>query len=99
MQEFKKRLAKVYSHQKVLDYIMDQLGRQGVLRAKDLRLEADDDFIKLILACIKNDEADIPFSIDFKDDYLLVNGYRIHDLFIAKKKEKISWCGQKTGGS
>lgn len=90
MQEFKRRLEKVYSHQKVLEYVMEQLSRQGVLRAQDLRLEADDDFIKLILACIKNDEADIPFSINFKDDYLLVNGYRIPDLLIAKKKEKIS---------
>ncbi|ABO49123.1 hypothetical protein Dred_0581 [Desulforamulus reducens MI-1] len=90
MQEFKKRLEKVYSHHKVLEYITEQLARQGVLRAKDLRLETDDDFIKLILACIKNDEADIPFTIDFKDDYLLVNGYRIPELLIAKKKEKIS---------
>lgn len=90
MQEFKKRLAKVYSHQQVLAYIMEQLAQQGILRAKDLRLNGDDDFIKLILACIKNDEADIPFSIDFKDDYLLVNGYRIPDLLITKKKEKIS---------
>jgi hypothetical protein len=90
MLDFQKRLAKVYSHHKVLAYIMEQLDRQGVLRAKDLRLEADDDFIKLILACIKNDEAEIPFKIDFRDDYLLVNGYRIPDLLIAKKKGAIS---------
>jgi hypothetical protein len=90
MAELKKRLEKVYSHHKVLEYIMEQLAQQGVLRAMDLRLEADDDFIKLMLACIKNDEADIPFAIDFKDDYLVVNGYRIPDLLITKRGEKIS---------
>ncbi len=93
MKEFKKRLAKVYSHHKVIEYIMEQLAQQGILRAKDLRLEADDDFIKLILACIKNDEADVPFTIDFKDDYLLVNGYRIPDLFIAKKRRRFPDVG------
>jgi len=90
MNEFKKRLEKVYSHHKVIEYIMEQLVRQGVLRAKDLKLGADDDFIRLILACIKNDEPDVPYTIDFKDDYLMVNGYRIPDLLIGKKKEKIS---------
>lgn len=90
MNEFKKRLEQVYSHHKVLEYIMEQLAQQGVLRAKDLKLEADDDLIKLILACIKNDEADIPFTIDFKDDYLVVNGYRIPNMLIANKKEKVS---------
>lgn len=90
IQEFKKRLEKVYSHHKVLEYIMEQLDRQGVLRAGDLRVVDDDDFIKLILACIKSDEVDIPYSIDYKDDYLAVNGYRIPDLLITKKKEEIS---------
>lgn len=90
MAEFQKRLEKVYSHHKVLDYIMEQLARQGILRAKDIRLETDDDFVKLILACIKNDESDIPFAIVFQEDYLLVNGYRIPNLLIAGKKEKIS---------
>jgi hypothetical protein len=90
MNDFKKRLGKVYTHHKVIEYIMEQLVRQGVLRAKDLKLGADDDFIRLILACVKNDEPDVPYNIEFKDDYLMVNGYRIPDLLIAKKKEKIS---------
>ncbi|WP_028308245.1 Wadjet anti-phage system protein JetA family protein [Desulfitibacter alkalitolerans] len=87
MDEFKKRLEKTYSHHKVVDYIMEQLAQQGILRARDLQLGTDDDFIKLILACIKNDEEDIPFKIDFKDDYLFINGYRIPNLLIARKEE------------
>jgi len=90
MKEFQERLEKVFSHRKIVDYILRQLNQQGVLRSQDLKIETDEDFIKLIMASIKADEKDIPFTIEFKDDYLYINGYRIPEMLISKKEANVS---------
>lgn len=82
--DFKDRLKNVFSHRKVVDYIMDQLEKQGILRSRDLQLSNDEDFVKLILAVIKADE-DVPYRIEFIEDYLKVNGYRIPEMLIKRK--------------
>lgn len=85
IQDFQARLKSVFSHRKVVEYILNQLGTQGLLRSQDLQLEDDEDFIKLILATVKADE-DVPYNIEFSEDYLLVNGYRIPQMLIEKRK-------------
>ena len=82
--DFKDRLKNVFSHRKVVDYIMDQLEKQGILRSRDLQLSNNEDFVKLILAVIKADE-DVPYRIEFIEDYLKVNGYRIPEMLIKRK--------------
>lgn len=83
--EFKKRLLKVYSHQKVLRYILEQLGDRYSLTTEELRLASDDEFIKLLLAVMKNDEKGLPYRVEFKEGYLYVDGYRLPELVIARE--------------
>ena len=83
--DFKDRLKNIFSHRKVVEYIMSQLEQQGILRSQDLKLKDDEDFIKLILAVVKADE-NVPYEIEFTEDYLKVNGYRIPKMLIKREK-------------
>ncbi|MFZ5754654.1 MAG: Wadjet anti-phage system protein JetA family protein [Bacillota bacterium] len=85
--EFRKRLQQVYSHHKVLEFIMAQLEDRLKITAGELELTGDEDFVKLLLAVIKHDEKGLPYRIEFKEGYLWVNGYRLPDLVIAREKE------------
>lgn len=87
MREFEERLRNTFSHRKVLEYILQQLQKQGILRSADLQLYQDEDFIKLILAVLKTDEREIPYTIRFEDGYLVVNGYRLPQMLITKEPE------------
>lgn len=83
--DFKKRLQKVYSHQKIIRFILEQLGERYSLTTEELRLLSDDDFIKLLLAVVKNDEKGLPYRVEFKEGYLYVDGYRLPELVIARE--------------
>lgn len=85
LKDFKDRLKNIFSHRKVVEYIMSQLEQQGILRSQDLKLKDDEDFIKLILAVVKADE-NVPYEIEFTEDYLKVNGYRIPKMLIKREK-------------
>ena len=83
--EFKKRLQQIYSHQKVIDFIMGLLKQRTSLTTAELELTCSEEFVKLLLAVVKNDEPDLPYRIEFKDGYLYVNGFRLPELLIARE--------------
>jgi len=85
MVEFKKRLQMIYSHQKVLQFIMEQLEGRYSLTTQELKLTCNEEFVKILLAVVKNDEPGLPYKIEFKDGYLYVNGYRLPQLVIARE--------------
>lgn len=85
--EFKKRLQKIYSHQKVLQFIMAQLEGRRSLTTRELKITYSEEFVKLLLAVIKNDEPGLPYKVEFKDGYLYVNGYLLPQLVIAREEE------------
>lgn len=84
-EEFKKRLQKVYSHQKIILFVQELLGDRYSITTEELRLASDDEFIKLLLAVINNDEKALPYRIEFKEGYLYVEGYRLPELVIARE--------------
>lgn len=83
--EFKERLSQVYSHRKIVEFILAQLGEKRSLAAGELQLETTEAFIKMLLAAIKSDEKGLPYRIDFRDGYLYVNGYRLPELVITRE--------------
>lgn len=83
--EFKERLAQVYSHRKIIDFILAQLGQRRSLMAGELQLETDEAFVKLLLAAVKSDESGLPYRLEFKEGYLYVNGYKLPEMVITRK--------------
>lgn len=83
--DFKERLTHLYSHRKVVDFIMDQLGPKRSVAASELEMVSDEEFVKLLLATVKSDEKGLPFRIDFRDGYLYVNGFRLPQLMITRE--------------
>jgi hypothetical protein len=97
--EFKARLHQVYSHRKIVEFILEQLGERRTMAAAELELEATEDFVKLLLAAVKSDETNLPYRLELKDGYLYVNGYRLPEMIIAKKggaadvAGRMGWAG------
>ena len=88
LRAFHQQLAASISHRKVVEFILDQLGEKTSLTAEQLQLLADDEFIKLILAVTKSDERRLPYTIELKDGYVYVNGYRIPRMIITAKERR-----------
>ncbi|MEW5785418.1 MAG: Wadjet anti-phage system protein JetA family protein [Bacillota bacterium] len=91
--EFKKRLQQIYSHQKVIDYILALLKDKTSLTTAELELAGSEDFVKLLLAVVKKDEPHLPYRVAFKDGYLYVNGFRLPELIIAREARVAAHVG------
>jgi hypothetical protein len=85
---FRERLAQVYSHRKVIDFILKQLGERRSMAAAELELASAEEFVKLLLAAVKSDENGLPYRLEFREGYLFVNGYRLPELVISREEGK-----------
>lgn len=74
-----------FSHQKIVQFIMEQIAEKERINSNELHLQFTDDFIRLMLAVIKSDEKNIPYTIDFKDGYIVINGTKIPDMTFLKR--------------
>jgi hypothetical protein len=83
--EFQQRLSQVYSHHKIVQFILEQLGERRSLAAEELQLASAEEFVKLLLAAVKSDENSLPYRIEFRDGYLYINGYRLPELTIIRE--------------
>lgn len=86
--QVKKRVSESLSHAKVLAFIQKILGSRSRVSGKEIELSVMEDLLKLMLGVIKADEQDIPYKVEFKDGYVIVNGFRIPELSIVKKGGK-----------
>lgn len=82
---FRERLAQVYSHRKIIDFVLAQLGDRRSLAAAELELASAEEFVKLLLAAVKSDEEGLPYRIEFREGYLYVNGFRLPELVISRE--------------
>ncbi len=85
--ELHQRLQQIYSHRKVVDYIMAQLKTRSSLTTAELELAGSEDFIKLLLAVVKTGETGLPYRVEFKDGYLYLNGFRLPELIITSEQK------------
>lgn len=87
--EFKDKIRKFYSLKKVKDYVLNQLKDKDFVCSNDLRLSNEDEFVLFILSVLRSDENSDSYNIQFSDGNVFVNGYRIPDLTIKKKKGRV----------
>lgn len=85
--EFMERLGRIYSHKKIVEFIMSKLDGKGSLTTGELAVDGTEDFVKLLLAVVKSGEKELPYRVEFKDGYLYVNGYRLPELVLARETE------------
>jgi hypothetical protein len=83
---FEQRMRDSLTHQKVVQFISGYLRERGSVTSKDIKLEETEDFVKLIMVVLKNNEEDIPYQVRFLDGYVYINGYRIPDMIISAVK-------------
>lgn len=83
--QFKQRINESLSHAKVMAFIENILTNREKVSSSDLELEVTEDLLKLMLSVLKSDEPDVPYRVEFQEGYVIVNGFRIPNLAIAKK--------------
>ncbi|MDD2497050.1 MAG: DUF5716 family protein [Desulfitobacteriaceae bacterium] len=77
MDDLKERILKSYTNKKVLAFMKRQFANRDEIETKDLSITNDEDFIMLILGTLKHDESDAFYRVEFREGYLMLNGYRI----------------------
>ncbi|WP_104371380.1 Wadjet anti-phage system protein JetA family protein [Desulfocucumis palustris] len=87
---FEQRLRGSLTHQRIIDFIGDYLRERQTVGSREFKLEETGDFVKLILAVLKNSEEDVPYRVEFLDGYVYVNGYRIPDMIFTTVKGEVS---------
>lgn len=86
---FAQRLREGLTHGKIIDFVNQYLSGREAFSSRELRLEEVEDFIKIILAVMKNGEEEIPYQVQFLNGYIYVNGYRIPDMIFSKTKQVV----------
>lgn len=76
----------VFSHERVVAYILRQLSADGYLRSADMDVRRLEDFLRTMVAVIKADEVDVPYEIEYENDgqSVMVNGFRIPDILFKR---------------
>lgn len=87
LEQLKQRARNSLTDKKVLEFIQQQLAGRDQVRSEQLELSATEDLLKLILAVVKTDETDLPYSIRFEAGYLTVNGFRIPELTVEQNRD------------
>lgn len=78
-QELVERAQSLFSHQRIVDFIMSQMSVDGRLDAKDLRLGEIEDYLRTMVAVIKSDEPNVPYGLSWDEaaGSVVVGRYRI----------------------
>lgn len=85
LESFVKKMASIYSHQRVMAYVNRLMAGGHIINSSDIRLENDEDFILLILAALKNGEKGLPYRVEFGCDTMDCCGYKIPDMRFVRK--------------
>ncbi|UOF91229.1 DUF5716 family protein [Fodinisporobacter ferrooxydans] len=77
--ELIERAKSLFSNEHIIEFILSQMPAEGILEAHALTIDEVEDFLRTMVAVIKADESDIPYSLAWDDeaDAVIVNGYRI----------------------
>ncbi len=81
-----KRMDSVFSETRIVEFILSQMGEDGVLRSQSLRLQEMEDLLRTMLALIKADEPQVPFDVEWDEQQraVVVGGYRIPALTFVR---------------
>lgn len=83
------KIAEGYNTSKIINFITSKASERNELTINDLRIETDEDFILTILAVLRGDEKELPFKVEFYDDYIRVKNYLVPNIkFIMKERKR-----------
>ena len=74
-----------YSRKKVYKYIEAKLDVGNIITIKDFNLENQEDLIKMLLSIVYSNDIDCPYSIQFYNDIVRKNGYKMDKFEIRRK--------------
>ncbi|MCL6626094.1 Wadjet anti-phage system protein JetA family protein [Alicyclobacillus shizuokensis] len=85
-QEMLERMDSVFSETRIVEFILSQMGEDGVLRSQSLRLREMEDLLRTMMALIKADEPQVPFDVEWDEQQraVVVGGYRIPALTFVR---------------
>ncbi|MCQ2560354.1 MAG: DUF5716 family protein, partial [Clostridia bacterium] len=84
-ERFNQRISQTLTREKVLAFIQAKLQGREFVNSREFVLSDDWEFVKLILAVVKAPE--LPFRVEFLEDYFLSNGYRVPEMIFWAKEE------------
>lgn len=85
MEDFRDRIKNSFTHKRIIEFMRNQFKDGMEIESRDFVLKEDEDFIMLILASLKHDEANSFYNIDFNEGYVLNNGYRLPCMKFRRK--------------
>ncbi len=89
-EELIERANSLFSHARIVEFILAQMSPDGMLQAQDLRFHEIEDYLRTMVAVIKADEPDIPYRLAWDDtaNAVVVSGYRIPALMFLRTNTK-----------
>ncbi len=84
---FEQRISQTLTKEKIIAFIQDKLQGRAFVHIREFVLADDLEFVKLILAAVK--AAELPFKVEFRENYFSSNGYRVPEMiFWAEEVNK-----------
>ena len=84
--EMMQRMHTLFSQERIIEFILTQMGFEGVILAAQLSIEEMDDFLRTMIALVKADEPEMPFTVEWDEERksVIVGGYRIPAVIFTK---------------
>lgn len=71
-----------------MNFMRDAMAGTDVLTSQEIPLPDDESFIMLLLATIKGGGKNVFYNIEFAQEYVQNNGYRIPRMLFIRKDDK-----------
>lgn len=90
--DFIDKAKKSYSHQRVMNFMREVMKGKDVISSAEIPLSGDEEFILLMLASLKGTDKNTFYTVEFFEDYLQNNSYRIPRMrFIRQLTASNNW--------
>lgn len=83
-----KKLEDALTRDKVYKYILGFFAEHNLLPISKINIEEDQDFLKVVLSVINADYKDVPYTLEYKNGKILVNGYLVPEIDFRKRGDQ-----------
>jgi len=82
------RVNSLYSHERIVQFILSQMSDAGVLDAENMQIRELEDYLRTMVAVIQSDERDTPYDVVWNpsDGSVTIGRFRIPALSFTKKE-------------
>lgn len=85
--EFLNKTRNSYNHTRVMNFVKDLMNDADVVTTRDISVADNETFILLMLAVLNSGERNAFYNVEFLEEYLEKNGYRIPELLFIRKEQ------------